>query len=371
MKIIALYISQYYKTGGHKRYLEILNGLTERGHRVHLFLRKDHLIPKEVLTNIILTPIECKKGLFQQRRFTKALKKLPRDYWNKMDYDMVLLFGESSVLSGIFIKNKLNIPLVIALRNNFYIAQRLCHNNSLKGKIFNIRNRLKEILIKTNSELIIFQNEYDRDSYINRNSYLKGRTEIIPNSIRASWFVDSLRGTNSSTSLKNILFIGSNDRRKGFHLLLEALSELRLENYDFNLTVVGSFPETDRKEMPDWVFMKGHLKSPLELLAQSDLLIAPSLYDSFPNTVLEALFVGTPVIGTDIAGIKTILHHEELLFEGGNIKDICHILKPLFNNDEYMKVKALCHNRLPLFDFDWIVPWEKVLTEHSSVIKRD
>ena len=45
-----------------------------------------------------------------------------------------------------------------------------------------------------------------------------------------------------------------------------------------------------------------------------DLLTVPSLADSCPNTVMEALYLGIPVIGSRAGGIPEILLDEEALF---------------------------------------------------------
>ncbi len=44
-----------------------------------------------------------------------------------------------------------------------------------------------------------------------------------------------------------------------------------------------------------------------EIYAASDLLIAPSLEDNLPNTVLEAMSCGTPVLGFKVGGIQDLI----------------------------------------------------------------
>ncbi|MDC7221306.1 MAG: glycosyltransferase family 4 protein [Spirochaetales bacterium] len=363
MTLIAIYISKNYRTGGQKRYLEVLIGLAQRNHTVHLFHREERDFPFDLPSNIILHPLEVENSYSQQRAFTKALKNLNLEELKSINANKILLFGESSLSCGIYLKRVLNIPLIVALRNNNYVANRITRNKSPKNIISDLRNRYRELQLTLNVDHLVFQSAFDRDSVCSRNGFKKSRTILIPNSVKASWFLDEWRGKNQSNELKKILFVGSDDKRKGFFILLKALKEMRAKGHKFSLTLIGDFPRTDITELPDWVDFKGRIDTPLETLSKGDLLIAPSLYDSFPNTVLESLFVGTPVIGTDVAGIKTMLHHEELLFRGGSVEDLCRCLEPLFDTVNYQEAKGLCNERLTHFDFDWIEPWEKLLIE--------
>ena len=56
------------------------------------------------------------------------------------------------------------------------------------------------------------------------------------------------------------------------------------------------------------------MDNPLTVMKNCDLLAVPSLADSCPNTVMEALYLGIPVIGSRAGGIPEILLDEEALF---------------------------------------------------------
>ena len=46
-------------------------------------------------------------------------------------------------------------------------------------------------------------------------------------------------------------------------------------------------------------------------MGQLDLLVLPSRYDSFGRVLLEAMQQQTPVIGSDLYGIREIIDHNE------------------------------------------------------------
>ena len=111
----------------------------------------------------------------------------------------------------------------------------------------------------------------------------------------------------------------------------------------------------------------GRIDRPLSLVAGADLLVIPSLYDSFPNTVLEALYVGTPVIGSDAAGIRTMLRHEELLFPRGDATALADRLQTLIDDPEaFRRVCTLAADRRETFDFDWAERWEQAIAQLLS-----
>jgi UDP-glucose:(heptosyl)LPS alpha-1,3-glucosyltransferase len=104
-----------------------------------------------------------------------------------------------------------------------------------------------------------------------------------------------------------LVFVGSDFRRKGLLLLLDALALLEREPSfaarDYALAVVGrdNRPETWR----EWAAQRGVLhrvrflgfrRDVPALLAGADVLALPSWFDAFGNVVAEALACGTPAV---------------------------------------------------------------------------
>ncbi len=70
--------------------------------------------------------------------------------------------------------------------------------------------------------------------------------------------------------------------------------------------------------------------------------------------MLEALGVGLPCMGSNIAGIKDILQYEELMFHPSDNKELADKIKKLLSDRTYVdRIKRLCEERKGFFWFDW------------------
>ena len=72
-------------------------------------------------------------------------------------------------------------------------------------------------------------------------------------------------------------------------------------------------------------------------LAVTDVFVFPSFQEGFPNSVLEAMCCGLPVVSTKIGGVTDVIRNGEngLLVESGNVNELAHALKRLISDTEY------------------------------------
>jgi glycosyltransferase involved in cell wall biosynthesis len=150
------------------------------------------------------------------------------------------------------------------------------------------------------------------------------RIEVIPNSVETDIFFplaksEAKRGVGIPPETKTLLFgaVDAEEKRKGFRVLLETVQwcladpEIRKRAADgfFKILCFGN-PSQDLKAAGLPIVNLGYLESPEKIrLAYSaaDLFIIPSLEDNLPNTVLESLSCGTPVIGSRVGGIPDVV----------------------------------------------------------------
>lgn len=110
------------------------------------------------------------------------------------------------------------------------------------------------------------------------------------------------------------MFAGS-DKNKGYPQLREALDRLTLSKTDTHLAVFGmSAPAPGEPPMPFETHWLGILRDPYSLAAlysAADIMIVPSLQESFGQTASEAMACGTPVACFDTSGLRDIVDHQE------------------------------------------------------------
>ena len=99
-----------------------------------------------------------------------------------------------------------------------------------------------------------------------------------------------------------------NDKRKGFGYLAQTIKEMNFQDKNVLLGVMGETTELaeSRETLINFGFIKDDRYMSL-VYAAMDVYIITSIEDNLPNTYLEALMSGTPVIGFPVGGIKDFI----------------------------------------------------------------
>ena len=91
--------------------------------------------------------------------------------------------------------------------------------------------------------------------------------------------------------------------------------------------------EIKRLKLTGHVKLLGFQSNTKELLKKSSVFILPSFSEGFPNTILEAMSLGIPIVASNVGGIPEIISHQRngLLFDpkdtDGFVNGILTILK--------------------------------------------
>jgi len=157
-----------------------------------------------------------------------------------------------------------------------------------------------------------------------------GKIKLIPNGINTDIFYprsrsDSRAGLGLSENAKIILSVGGLVKRKGFHRIIQQLPELKNSFSDLQFLIVGgSSVEGDYSRelkslvnalgLEDVVRFEG-LQPPEKLpfyYAAADVFVLATANEGWPNVIVESLACGTPVVATDVGGVKEIIAHDNL-----------------------------------------------------------
>jgi glycosyltransferase involved in cell wall biosynthesis len=142
-----------------------------------------------------------------------------------------------------------------------------------------------------------------------------------------------------------VLYFGRLERRKGVELLVTAARRI----LDSGTTARFRFIGGDTPTGPAGASMRAHLEALAgphaghgitfepprprrdlgHEIARATLICIPSLWENFPNVVLESMAMGAAVIGSDAGGIGEIIRdrRDGLLFRAGDAADLERVLR--------------------------------------------
>jgi len=224
---------------------------------------------------------------------------------------------------------------ISALANEEIAAERIEKENEALRKIATIVSPSRSTLSETISR-------YDLHPVIQR---------VVPNPV----VVDpALQLWNpDACDRKMILFVGQFSKVKGGDIVLIAFRKLLELDNTLKLVFVGpdigmastDGPNTHFNEFRDALFAEAQRpcisylgqvprSDVFELRRKAMLTIVASRWENQPNTVLEAMIQGCPVVATDVGGISEIIENgvTGLLARRDNVDDLCQKVMSLIND---------------------------------------
>jgi glycosyltransferase involved in cell wall biosynthesis len=165
---------------------------------------------------------------------------------------------------------------------------------------------------------------------------------VIPNGVDTQSFTPRDRETSRDLlgvppKAKVVLFVSAylEDKYKGLPLLLEAIDRLRAIP-DLFLLIIGQGQPLTGLSVPNKTLgFLGDEKLLSLVYSAADILALPSRADNFPNTALEALACGLPVVAFDVGGIPDMVRNDctGTLVEPGNSRALAAAIGELLNDE--------------------------------------
>lgn len=198
-------------------------------------------------------------------------------------------------------------------------------------------------------------------------------TTIVPNIVDLKRFGPRSEPSPIDPSRPHIVVARNLEPIYGLTTAIRAFALLVQEKQGARLSIAGSGPQ--RRELEDLasqlgikenVIFTGRLSPDemMDLYRQADVMLNPSTVDNMPNSVLEGLASGLPVVSTNVGGVPYIVENEKsaLLIEPEDPVAMARNLVRV-TSDAYL-YRRLAENGVKLvakFDVDAIMPqWLRI-----------
>ncbi len=137
-----------------------------------------------------------------------------------------------------------------------------------------------------------------------------------------------------------ILYVGRFHEQKGTDWLMQLAPEMLARNPASALVLIGDGPLRPQLEqlfakLPEGKAVVVPRQSDIaSFLIASRLLLLTSRYEGMPNTVMEAMAAGVPVVSTDVHGVKQLLGptSESLTMQFGDTQSLLQRVSTLMND---------------------------------------
>ncbi|HDY85449.1 MAG TPA: glycosyltransferase, partial [Methylophaga sp.] len=315
---------------------------------------------------------------------------------NTLNPDIVHLHWITSGMMRIEDVARINAPIVWSLHDDWAITGG-CHikwdcerfkaqcglcprlgsnrENDLSRKVF---NRKKETYSKIRDLTVIGLSRW-MVSCVNESSLFSNRNVLnIPNPIDVSTFSpfsknDARKLFNLPSGKKLVLF-GANsatsDINKGFSELSVALESVDAENTE--LIIFGSSEPQIAQGFKQKVHYLGHLYDDVSLRIiynAADVMVVPSLQESFGQTAVESMACGTPVVAFGATGLLDIVDHLEngYLATPYDTSDLARGIEIMLNADNYAELCQNARDKI-LREFDSSIVADKFIELYEKLI---
>ena len=187
--------------------------------------------------------------------------------------------------------------------------------------------------------------------------------EVVTNAIDLSRFVPPLQHANSDTV--RLIYVGRLTASKSPDVLIKTLSMLRkLDVTLFNLTLVGDgdqrsvleqmvidYDLTKHVTFSGWV---AH-ENLLPYYQNADIFVTATTWEGMPNTVLEAMATGLPIVGTQAPGMDQLVTdgRNGYLIPPNDVSTMADRLRRLIDNPYERQRMGLESRKIAERQFSW------------------
>ena len=278
----------------------LANNFADKGWDVDLVILNllDENYLKSISNKVNLVVLNVNKVRYSVLSLLKYIyKKKPKTF---------LVFNYELSVILLIIRYLFNVNFKVIARNNStfsHIPEQLSKDNLWKKYVF--LPLLKIFYCK--SDYIINQCKAMQEDLIRYYPEITSKTNVIYNPVAK--YIESFAINNDLLKIKKknyLLCVGRLEKEKAFHYAIKAFAELSSEFPKLRLKIVGK-GSLEKKlkqfaknyKIHDRVDFEGFKKNLVPYYIHAKATILTSLFEGFPNVLIESIFLNTPVVAFD------------------------------------------------------------------------
>ena len=209
------------------------------------------------------------------------------------------------------------------------------------------------------------------------------QTTVIPNGINVEFQVLPTAEVSSirqqymrSPDTFCLLNVGSTHQRKNIITVLKVLKNLTVKGLSVCLWRTGSDFTKKQKDfikkndLEQYIFDLGNPDKArlVQIYNAADVLLAPSLYEGFGLTIIEAMACGTPVITSNVSSLPEVVGDAAVQIDPWDVEAIAHAIcriKENCNHYNDLVEKGLLRSKF----FNWLKTAEQVAKVYESIVE--
>lgn len=286
---VALYISSMCKGGAERVIANLARHFADKGYRVILVTthqrEEEYEVPATV-KRLISEPSDEELQGGRIHNFTARFQKL-RNVWKEEKPDVIVSFIGKNNMMAILTSRGLNIPVAVSVRGE---PSEEYYSNLL---------RLAAKVLFRMADGVILQTKRCMDFFP---LAIRKKAVILKNPVNPLFFRTAYEGKRENV----IVSVGRVDANKNHEMLIRAFIQIADEFPDYKLIIYGEGDKRNElialvKElrMEKRISLPGSIDNVADAIYKTGVFVLSSNTEGMPNTLIEAMIMGLPVIATD------------------------------------------------------------------------